>query len=151
VVHGQPRGDPGGLRLGGHVSGSELEASGIAVLYCSLVFASYATNNVSACKYVSEHSEARVIVVEGLKQLEKYYDISKDLPHLKAIVVYGVTELSEAVKAKLSVPVYTFDDFCKLASNVSTTDLEARAEGWKVGQVCSLIYTSGTTGPPKVR
>lgn len=100
---------------------------------------------------MSEHSEARVIVVEGLKQLEKYYDICKDLPHLKAIVVYGMTELSDAVKAKLSVPVYTFDDFCKLASDVSTTDLEARAEGWKVGQVCSLIYTSGTTGPPKVR
>jgi long-chain-fatty-acid--CoA ligase ACSBG len=111
----------------------------------------YATNNAAACKYVSEHSQARVIVVEGLKQLEKYHEISKDLPHLKAIVVYGVMKLSEEVKAKLSVPVYTFDDFCKLGADVSAADLKVRAEGWKVGEVCSLIYTSGTTGPPKVR
>jgi long-chain-fatty-acid--CoA ligase ACSBG len=43
----------------------------------------YTTNNVEACKYISEHSEAEVIVVENAKQLEKFTQISHELPNLK--------------------------------------------------------------------
>lgn len=43
----------------------------------------YTTNNVDACQYISEHSEAEVIVVENAKQLEKFVDISHQLPNLK--------------------------------------------------------------------
>lgn len=43
----------------------------------------YTTNNVEACQYISEHSEAEVIVVENAKQLEKFVDISHQLPNLK--------------------------------------------------------------------
>lgn len=43
----------------------------------------YTTNNVEACQYISEHSEAEVIVVENAKQLEKFTDISHQLPNLK--------------------------------------------------------------------
>ena len=32
----------------------------------------YTTNNPHACKYISKHSQAKVVVVEGVKQLEKY-------------------------------------------------------------------------------
>jgi long-subunit acyl-CoA synthetase (AMP-forming) len=48
----------------------------------------YATNLADSCKYISEHSKAKVVVCEGVKQLEKYYEISKDLPNLKALVMY---------------------------------------------------------------
>lgn len=50
----------------------------------------YTTNNVEACQYISEHSEAEVIVVENAKQLEKFTDISHQLPNLKVIVMYIV-------------------------------------------------------------
>lgn len=43
----------------------------------------YTTNNTEACKYISEHSEAEVIVVENAKQLEKFLKICEDLPALK--------------------------------------------------------------------
>ena len=46
----------------------------------------YSTNLSDACKYISQHSESKVVVCEGLKQLEKYYSIASDLPHLKALV-----------------------------------------------------------------
>lgn len=43
----------------------------------------YTTNNVDACKYITEHSEAEVVVCENKKQLEKFLQISHDLPNLK--------------------------------------------------------------------
>lgn len=103
----------------------------------------YTTNNPEACHYISHHSSAKVVVVEGVKQLEKYYGISKDLPALKALVMYGTEALPSDVKSKCSVPVYTFGDFCKLGSNnVTDADLKARGDSWKFGETCALIYTS---------
>ena len=46
----------------------------------------YATNLSETCKYISQHSNSKVVVCEGLKQLEKYYSIASDLPNLKALV-----------------------------------------------------------------
>uniref|UniRef100_A0A7S2Y6D0 AMP-dependent synthetase/ligase domain-containing protein n=1 Tax=Entomoneis paludosa TaxID=265537 RepID=A0A7S2Y6D0_9STRA len=109
----------------------------------------YATNNSEACQYVSSHSNAKVIVCDGLKQLEKYYDIAKDLPDLKALVMYGQDKLPADIKEKVPVDVYTFEDFQKLGEGVSDEDLKARSTSWKPGETCTLIYTSGTTGPPK--
>ena len=106
----------------------------------------YATNQSEACQYISQHSKAKVVVCEGVKQLEKYYEISKDLPHLKAIVVYGQEELPVDVNEKIAVPVYSFAAFQKLGTGVSDTELKARSDSWKAGETCTLIYTSGTTG-----
>lgn len=107
------------------------------------------TNGPDACKYISDHSKAKVVVGEGIKQLEKYLTIGKDLPNLKAFVVYGPDKITDEIKSKYAFDVYHFDDFCKLGKDVSEADLKARSEAWKPGQTCSLIYTSGTTGPPK--
>jgi long-chain-fatty-acid--CoA ligase ACSBG len=109
----------------------------------------YATNIPEACEYISEHSEAKVVVVEGVKQLEKYYSIAKSLPNLKVIVVYGPDSIPADVASKVSVPVYKFDEFVKLGVGVSNADLKARGDEQKPNEVNSLIYTSGTTGPPK--
>jgi long-chain-fatty-acid--CoA ligase ACSBG len=109
----------------------------------------YATNGPDGCKYQAEHSGAKVIVVEGVKQLEKFYSIASELPKLKALVMYGPDDVPEDVTSKVSVPVYSFSDFLKLGVDVSDTDLKARAEDQKPNEVTTLIYTSGTTGPPK--
>ncbi len=106
----------------------------------------YATNGPDACHYISEHSEAKVVVVDGLKQLEKYYDIASNLPNLKAVVVYGVKDVPST---SMSIPVYTFEDFLKLGEGVSDNELEVIKQDAKPNETTTLIYTSGTTGPPK--
>lgn len=109
----------------------------------------YATNLPDACKYISEHSQAKVVVVEGLKQLEKYYEISADLPSLKAIVMYGPDKLPADIGEKCPVPVYTYADFSKLGKDVPEADLKDRTSLQQPNNTCTLIYTSGTTGNPK--
>lgn len=110
----------------------------------------YATNLPDACKYISDHSKAKLVVVEGTKQLEKYIQIAGDLPELKAIVMYGTEDIPSDIKERCpSVPVYTFESFLDLGKDVPDSDRQARVDAQKPNHVCSLIYTSGTTGPPK--
>jgi long-chain-fatty-acid--CoA ligase ACSBG len=109
----------------------------------------YTTNLPDACKYISEHSEAKVVVVEDLVQLQKYISIAGDLPKLKAIVMYGPYDLPEDIKVTCSVPCYTFDDFLKLGKKSFDKELATRIKALKPEHTCTLIYTSGTTGPPK--
>ena len=76
-----------------------------------------------------------------MKQLEKFFGIAKDLPALQALVVYGPDKLPADIKEKVSVPVYTFEDFLKLGKDVSDAVLKERSEGTKPGETCTLIYT----------
>ncbi len=109
----------------------------------------YMTNNAEACHYITEHSKAEVLVLEGNFQLKKYAGVSKDkLPHLKAIVVYGEAA-DPALVAKCNFPVHSWEDFLKLGSDIPSADVDARADSLRPGHCASLIYTSGTTGPPK--
>jgi len=109
----------------------------------------YASNNASACEYITNHSKAKVVVVEGTHQLQKYIDISSNISSVKAIVMYGTESVPEGVEGKCSIPVHHFDDFVKLGKEVSDADLQARKDSHKANTICTLIYTSGTTGPPK--
>jgi long-chain-fatty-acid--CoA ligase ACSBG len=109
----------------------------------------YATSNAEACKYVADHSKAKVMVCDGVQQLEKFYAISKELPALQALVMYGTEKVPADAKDKCSIPIYSFAEFLKLGTGVSMEDLKKRSQMWKPGESCSLIYTSGTTGSPK--
>jgi len=111
----------------------------------------YTTNEPEACKYIIEHSSARVVVVDGQKQLDKILEIRSQLPKLKAIVMYRDETFSDPQGAADSslAQVYTWKDFMELGANVSDADLQARIDSQKPGHCCTLIYTSGTTGNPK--
>lgn len=58
-----------------------------------------------------------MIVVEGNKQLAKYANLAKPLPHLKAIVVYD-EPVNPSVREKISVNVYSWNEFLDLGSAV---------------------------------
>lgn len=103
----------------------------------------YATNGPDACKYQVQHSEAKVVVVEGVKQLEKFYSISKDLKTVKAIVMYGPDEVPDDITSKISIPVYSFAAFLRLGKDVSEAVLTSRGKQQDPNQVTTLIYTSG--------
>ena len=112
----------------------------------------YTTNLPEACKYISEHSNAKVVVVEGLEQLKKYISIAGELPYLKALVMYGPGEITEDIKASFpsTTLVCTFEEFLKLGEGSSfDKELVDRKEALRPEHTCTLIYTSGTTGSPK--
>jgi long-chain-fatty-acid--CoA ligase ACSBG len=110
----------------------------------------YATNLPDACKYITEHSKAQLIVLEGNKQLAKYKDSAASLKHVKAIVVYGGEAIDPTLKSKLEKAgkkVVSWEDF--MASGDAKFDLETRQRKVRPGNCSTLIYTSGTTGNPK--
>lgn len=106
----------------------------------------YTTNNPPACEFIAKHSNSTVVVCDGVTQLEKFVAIEKNLPKLKALIIYN-----EPVPAGLQckVPVYAFDDFLTLGKDVPNEKLDERMDAQKPGNCCTLIYTSGTTGDPK--
>lgn len=108
----------------------------------------YATNMPDACKYISDHSKAPVLVVDGNKQLNKYTRISHELPMLKAIVVYGEA-VDTGLASQCSVPVHSWDEFLSLGNDISDEQVQSTSAIPRPGNCASLIYTSGTTGPPK--
>eukprot|EP01038_Epipyxis_sp_PR26KG_P016834 gene16834-23050_t len=110
----------------------------------------YTTNTAEASQYITGHSKAEVVVVEGNKQLAKYATRTTvgDLPHLKAIVVWDEA-VDKAIAAKCGVKVYSFDEFMVLGSSISDDHINQRWANVRPGNCSTLIYTSGTTGPPK--
>lgn len=106
----------------------------------------YTTNSPSACEYIAKHSDSAVVVCEGVKQLEKFLAVEKNLPKLKALVMWN-DAVPDSIQS--SVPVYGFEDFMKLSENVSDEALKERMDAQRPGHCCTLIYTSGTTGDPK--
>lgn len=106
----------------------------------------YTTNNPPACEFIAKHSDSVVVVCDGVTQLEKFVAIEKNLPKLKALVIYN-----EGVPAglKCDTPVYAFDEFLALGKDVPDAVIEERIAVQKPGNCCTLIYTSGTTGDPK--
>jgi long-chain-fatty-acid--CoA ligase ACSBG len=124
-------------------------ASSGAILAGCIGAGIYMTNTPEACHYISEHSQAEVVVLEGNYQLKKYASLKKDkLPHLKAIVVYGEA-VDKSLAAKCNFPVYPWDEFLRVGASVTDDVIDLRGSKVKAGNCASLIYTSGTTGPPK--
>lgn len=114
----------------------------IAAIYAGALAAGiYTTNTPEQCQYISEHSEAAVVVVEDDAQLAKYLKIRSQLPKLKAIILMR-GKSSEA-------DVYSWEELPQIAEKVSEEQLEARIRVQNPDDACTLIYTSGTTGNPK--
>ena len=65
----------------------------------------YTTNSPEQCRYISEHSEANIAVVENADQLAKFKQIRNQLPDLKAIVLMNGSDADENVYSILENPV----------------------------------------------
>ncbi|KAG9404299.1 hypothetical protein AC1031_004512 [Aphanomyces cochlioides] len=106
----------------------------------------YTTNSAAAAHYIADHAGARVVVCDGVAQLEKMASVAGTLPKLKALVVYN-SDVPDGFQC--AVPCYSFDDFLKLGTVINNDRLEERMSSQRPGHCCTLIYTSGTTGNPK--
>lgn len=111
----------------------------------------YATNLPEACFYITNHSKAKVVILEDNKQLKKYLDCKKECPNLTHIAVWNEAPDADMVK-KLGgdgVTVMTFNAFMEIGADIDDAKVQARIDSIKPGHCSTLIYTSGTTGPPK--
>ncbi|XP_059123888.1 long-chain-fatty-acid--CoA ligase ACSBG1 [Peromyscus eremicus] len=103
----------------------------------------YTTSSPEACQYIAHDCRANVVVVDTQKQLEKILKIWKDLPHLKAVVIY------KEPPPKKMANVYTMEELIELGQEVPEEALDAIIDTQQPNQCCVLVYTSGTTGNPK--
>ncbi|XP_004872165.1 long-chain-fatty-acid--CoA ligase ACSBG1 isoform X3 [Heterocephalus glaber] len=103
----------------------------------------YTTSSPEACQYIAHDCRANIIVVDTQKQLEKILKIWKNLPYLKAVVMY-----QEHPPMKMA-NVYTMEELMELGHQVPEETLDSIIEAQTPNQCCALVYTSGTTGNPK--
>ncbi|XP_042553679.1 long-chain-fatty-acid--CoA ligase ACSBG1 [Dipodomys spectabilis] len=103
----------------------------------------YTTSSPEACRYIAHDCRANIIVVDTQRQLEKILKIWRDLPHLKAVVIYQERPPEHAAN------VYTMEEVRELGQEVMEETLDAIIAAQQPNQCCSLVYTSGTTGNPK--
>ena len=100
----------------------------------------YTSNLREACLYISEHSQAEVIIVEDNKQLSKFIETGHRLPALKAFVVWA-EPVDQTIAKKCTATVYSFDEFLNLgAGNV-----------FKYSFTFIVVYTFCSHSCPTVR
>lgn len=115
----------------------------------------YTTNPPELCRYIADHAEAAVVVVERPEYLETFRRLRPSLPHLHTLVVMDPPAQGDLDEGELS-----WEDFLALGEETGEAEgddlpgrLQAQLEQRMVSQqpddCCTLIYTSGTTGPPK--
>ena len=80
-----------------------------------LLLGIYLTNSAEACHYITEHTEAELICVDGNSQLEKYS--TKNFANLKAIVIWNEDPNSNLV-GKFNVPIYRWNEFLILGAKL---------------------------------
>jgi len=109
----------------------------IAAYFCGGTPVSiYNSSSPEQIKYLVDHSEATIVVVDDLEYLARVSAVRAELPKLKHVGVLG----SEA-----PVGVFSWDALMDHAP----IDLVKAQHASEPGGLATLIYTSGTTGPPK--
>ncbi len=111
----------------------------------------YTSNLPEICNYMIDDCNAQIIIVENLKQLNKYKDMVNELvPKIKAFVMWSEYDKLDVHWSESAIPVYSWWSFIKKGQSeeisVKLTERMERLTPWRCH---SLIYTSGTTGYPK--
>jgi long-subunit acyl-CoA synthetase (AMP-forming) len=101
----------------------------------------YTNSTPEQCRYITEHAEAVVAVVENRETLERLRASGQTPPGLKAIVLME----GEATEPS----VLTWGDFLARGDEAHDAEVTRRTDALRPEDVATLIYTSGTTGKPK--
>jgi long-chain acyl-CoA synthetase len=102
----------------------------------------YATSPATEVRYIVNHTEAPVVLVENAAQLEKVRKERGNLPHLRWIVTMDDTGISDP-------QILTWEEFLFKGETTSDAAFFERLHALEPKGLATLIYTSGTTGPPK--
>lgn len=100
----------------------------------------YTTSTPEQARYVADHADAAVVVLENAEYLARFGALRADLKRRPAVVLME-GEGTDGARA--------WADLLRLGSDVPDRELRARIAGQAPDDLATLIYTSGTTGPPK--
>ena len=99
----------------------------------------YHTSSPEECRYVLEHSGARVLLCEDAEQLAKIRSARDRLPALEHVIAMADPGLGELSLADLRLR--------GAAGDLRAVD--AAGAALAPDDLATIVYTSGTTGPPK--
>jgi long-chain acyl-CoA synthetase len=102
----------------------------------------YATNSPHECKYIIEHADSSVILLENDEQWQKIREIREDTTCLNYAVMMKGTEIDDPM-------ALSWEAFMAKGNDIPEEVIDERLNSLQMDQLCTLIYTSGTTGPPK--
>ncbi|MGE0326124.1 MAG: long-chain fatty acid--CoA ligase [Polyangiaceae bacterium] len=103
----------------------------------------YTTCSPVEVRYIVDHSESPVVLLENLEQWKKIEAEKANMPLLKhAVMMRGAPKIDDPM-------VLSWEEFLARAESVSDDDFFAAMHALEPNQLATLIYTSGTTGPPK--
>lgn len=94
------------------------------------------------CKFIINHSDAVLVFAEDDIQLQKLFEIRKELPEIRKVVLFNGTRPEDDW-------VLSFEEFLGLGKDVADKDFEKRVEAVTSQDAAAIVYTSGTTGVPK--
>lgn len=102
----------------------------------------YTTNSPIECKYIIEHSEAPIVLLEDEGQWEKIKQVREDIPTLKHVIMMKGVDVDDPM-------VMSWEEFMAKGKDIPDAKADEALNALKPEQLATLIYTSGTTGPPK--
>lgn len=92
--------------------------------------------------YILNHSEAKILAVNGAELLNKVLLVQDQLEFLESIIYIGREEADLDHFSKIKI--LRWDEIVLKGKEKELPQIEAKSS-----DVCSIIYTSGTTGLPK--
>jgi long-subunit acyl-CoA synthetase (AMP-forming) len=101
----------------------------------------YTNSTGEQCRYIVEHAEAVVAVVENAAALAKLQAAGGRPANLRAVVQLDAASAEPAV--------LSWSDFMARGESSHAAEVERRKAKLTASTVSALIYTSGTTGAPK--
>ncbi|MDQ6884728.1 MAG: long-chain fatty acid--CoA ligase [Candidatus Dormibacteraeota bacterium] len=119
----------------------------LGILHAGAVtVAVYQTLAPDQVRYLLDHSEAAVLIVEERKLFDQIADMRRDLKHLRRVILMdGEPPGSDGWVVKWDEALRRGDDSGRTRPGLLT----ARWQAVQLDDMASLIYTSGTTGTPK--
>lgn len=99
-------------------------------------------------RYVLEHSEARIVMVEDQEQADKVLGVRAHVPWLERIIVDDTRGL-EDYHEPLLISLEEVERLGREADTREPARYEALLAGGAAADLALLAYTSGTTGAPK--
>ncbi|WP_106090845.1 AMP-dependent synthetase/ligase [Enhygromyxa salina] len=103
----------------------------------------YTTSSAAEVRYVVDHAQAQIVLVEDETQWAKLLAERAGLPTLRHVV------LMKGAKPIEDELVLSWEQFLAKGDAISDREVDDRVAALQPEQLATLIYTSGTTGPPK--